>query len=409
MKKLTIIVGTLFLMSTCILVSNPLWAKETSPEEVEQGFKEVGKAVAEKMREKQTDTETPFMGVYLDDLDFEDAYEMHYDYNYGVLLDGVVKGGPADKAGLMEEDIIMEFDGVKARYEDHLRRLIKSKNVGDSVKVKYFRDENIMTTTLTLGSRKPKKEKEYEEITKEGKVIRKKKLSVGYGGGSWIPVWYMPDIKVINKLLLDLDFKEETFSEDGFLLQGGGGKGTIGKGWFIGGMGAGFEDEATTKHDWIHYKEGVLDTSTISRKAEYKISFGGVTLDKRFAISRKFVGSFGFLLGTGKNSIKISQTDDNGEIPNFDFEDDPSGQMDEYYDYKSNLSLEQKFIVFQPKVMMMYRINSWLGIRAEAGYMASYSSKGWKAKRNGESIKIDNEPDTNMNGYTFTIGPWFGF
>ncbi|MBC8525683.1 MAG: PDZ domain-containing protein, partial [Candidatus Cloacimonetes bacterium] len=130
MKKLTIIVGTLFLMSTCILVSNPLWAKETSHEEVEQGFKEVGKAVAEKMREKQTDTETPFMGVYLDDLDFEDAYEMHYDYNYGVLLDGVVKGGPADKAGLMEEDIIMEFDGVKARYEDRLRSLIKSKHVG---------------------------------------------------------------------------------------------------------------------------------------------------------------------------------------------------------------------------------------------------------------------------------------
>ena len=167
-KQLTLVVTALFLMSTGIFVQNTLWAKETSPEEVEQRFKEVGKVVAEKMREKQVTTETPVMGVYLDDLNFEDAYEMHYDYNYGVLLDGVVKGGPADKAGLMENDIIMEFDGVKARYEDRLRSLIKSKNVGNSVKVKYFRDEKIMTTTLILGSRKPKKEKEYEESHEAG-------------------------------------------------------------------------------------------------------------------------------------------------------------------------------------------------------------------------------------------------
>ncbi|MEA3475366.1 MAG: PDZ domain-containing protein [Candidatus Cloacimonadota bacterium] len=425
-KKLTLIVVALFIMATSIFVHNTVWAQEPN-EEVEKALEEADKEVEEAMQkvekslseispsseieieEKSESAETPFMGVYLDDIDFEDAYEMHYDYNYGVLLDGVVKGGPADKAGLMESDIIMEFDGQKARFEDHLTRLIRSKQVGDKVEVKFFRDEKIMTTTLTLGSRTTKKEREYEEITKEGKVIRKRKLSAGYGGGSWIPVWYQPDLKDINNILSNLGYKKETFSENGFLLQGGGGKGNVGKGWFIGGMGASYENSESTRHNWIHYNnEGILDTANVSRNAKYKINFWGVTLDKRFALSRKFVSSVGFLIGSGKNKITVSQID-KADIDNFDFEDDPSEQMDEFYDYKSTLSLEQKSIVFQPKVMIMWRIKKWLGIRAEAGYMTSYSPNGWKAKRNGKSVKIVNGPDTSMNGYTFTIGPWFGF
>jgi len=53
--------------------------------------------------------DTPLLGVYLADMTFQDAYEMHYDYNYGVLLSGVVPGGGAQQAGLMKGDIIMEF------------------------------------------------------------------------------------------------------------------------------------------------------------------------------------------------------------------------------------------------------------------------------------------------------------
>lgn len=390
MKKLTIIVGTLFLMSTCILVSNSLWAKETSPEEVEQGFKEVGKAVTEKMREKQVTTETPFMGVYLDDLDFEDAYEMHYDYNYGVLLDGVKKSGPADKAGLMEDDIIMEFDGVKARYEDRLRSLIKSKHVGDKVEIKYFRDEKIMTTTLILGSRKPKKEKEYEEITKEGKVIRKKKLSVGYGGGSWIPVWYVPKDKFedINHIIKSCGFTK--LREDGLFLNGGGGKGMIGKGWFIGGMGAGYSIDRK-----------IIDTTGVKRM-KYSTGYGGVTLDKRIPISRKLISSIGFMLGWGGHTIEFSNIGETYDWNSLDTQ---------LTDSKNNyIKMDKKYILFQPKIACLYRINDWLGIRAEAGYMLSYSyHSGWNAKICDDTFEIRNSPETSYDGYTITIGPWFGF
>ncbi len=389
-KQLTLVVTALFLMSTGIFVQNTLWAKETSPKEVEQGFKEVGKAIAEEMREKQTDTETPQMGVYLDDIDFEDAYEMHYDYNYGVLLDGVKKGGPADKAGLMKGDIIMEFDGVKARFEDRLRSLIKSKHVGDKVEIKFFRDEKIMTTTLTLGSRKPKKEEEYEEITKEGKVIRKKKLSVGYGGGSWIPVWYVPKDKFddINHIITSSDFTK--LREDGLFLNGGGGKGTIGKGWFIGGMGAGYSIDRK-----------IIDTTGVKRM-KYSTGYGGVTLDKRIPLSRKLIPAIGFMIGWGGHTIEFSNIGETYDWNNLDTQLTSS---------KNNfIKMEKSYILFQPKIACLYKLNFWLGIRAEAGYMLSYSyHSGWNAKVCGDTFEVKNSPETSYDGYTFTIGPWFGF
>ncbi|MCK4357296.1 MAG: PDZ domain-containing protein [Candidatus Cloacimonetes bacterium] len=394
-KQLTLVITALFLMSTGIFVQNTLWAKETSPEEVEQGFKEVGKAVAEKMREKQVTTETPFMGVYLDDLDFEDAYEMHYDYNYGVLLDGIVKGGSADKAGLMKGDIIMEFDGVKARYEDRLRSLIKSKHVGDKVEIKYFRDEKIMTTTLILGSRKPKKKEEYEEITEEGKVIRKKKLSVGYGGGSWIPVWYVPKDKFddINHIITSCGFTK--LREDGLFLNGGGGKGMIGKGWFIGGMGAGYS---------IDRKIGLElnDTLDVTRRMVYSTGYGGVTLDKRIPISRKLISAIGFMLGWGGNTLEISQTRGDYEWTKMETQLESSNN--------NYIKMVKNYIMFQPKIACLYRINEWLGFRAELGYMLSYSyNTGWNAEVCGDTFEIKNSPETSYDGYTFTIGPWFGF
>ncbi len=408
MKKLTLILVALFLMSTGIFVHNTVWAQEPN-EEVEKALEEAGKEVEEAMQEveeslseisplseieiveKIESAETPFMGVYLDDIDFEDAYEMHYDYNYGVLLDGVVKGGPADKAGLMKGDIIMEFGGVKARYEDRLTSLIKSKHVGDKVEVKFFRDENIMKTTVILGSRKPPKEEEYEEITKEGEVIRKKKLSAGLGGGSWIPVWYVPKDKFedVNDIITDCGFTK--LREDGLFLNGGGGKGPIGKGWFIGGMGAGYSIDRK-----------IINDTTGVKRMKYSTGYGGVTLDKRIPLSRKLIPAIGFMLGWGGHTLEFSNI---GETYVWDSLDT------QFTSSKNNyIKIDKQYILFQPKIACIYKINSWLGIRAEAGYMLSYSyHSGWNAKLCDDTFEIKNSPETSYDGYTFTIGPWFGF
>ena len=207
---------------------------------------------------KGYDPNTPKMGVFLADLDFKDIYELHYDYNYGVYLTGVTTNGPSDKAGLMEGDIIMEFDGKKIRFEDHLVRMIQSRKIGDEVKIKFFRDEQIYETNLVLNTL----DKKGDDLDLSPGLKKKKKIYVGHGGGGWVPVWFMPDVTEINSMLSDLGFKEETFSEDGFLLQGGAGKGFVGKGWFIGGIGAGYSNKETSKHEWTHYLNGEEVTST---------------------------------------------------------------------------------------------------------------------------------------------------
>ncbi len=345
------------------------------------------------------------MGVFLADLDFQEAYEMHYDYNYGVMVTGVTENGPAEKAGIMKGDIIMSLDKEKARYEDHLVRMIKQKDKGQEGTVKFFRDGKIFETTIVFDVPTAKE----SDIDIKSTKTHKKKTYVGHGGGSWYPIWYMPELDELNSALANFGFKDETFSEDGFLIQGGGGMGHVGKGWFIGGMGAKYDNKETTKHEWAHYTNGIMDTATVSRKVKYEVGFGGVTLDKRFPIFKNFVGSLGFMIGWGEQNFKLSQVDDNGDISNFDFDSDISDQFDEQYDYKSKLSMKQEFILFQPKATFLYEILDWLHMRAEVGYMLSHSPDGWVARRNGEKIKVENAPDLNMDGLTISIGPWFGF
>lgn len=48
----------------------------------------------------------------------------------------VAPGSPADKAGIVENDIILEFDDVKITEENSLSKLIQKKNVGDTVTLK---------------------------------------------------------------------------------------------------------------------------------------------------------------------------------------------------------------------------------------------------------------------------------
>lgn len=105
------------------------------------------------------------LGIYLSDLDFEEAYEMHYDECYGVLVTGVVKGGNSHKAGLTKGDIIMEFDGQKVRYEDHLISLRDTKRIGDTVTITYFRNENVLTTDVTFEKYTEAEEDENESWT----------------------------------------------------------------------------------------------------------------------------------------------------------------------------------------------------------------------------------------------------
>ena len=67
---------------------------------------------------------------------------------------GVTPGGPADKAGLKEGDVIIDFGGGEVENSDELIVMIRSKSVGDKVTIKYQRNNIIRQTTVTLAASK---------------------------------------------------------------------------------------------------------------------------------------------------------------------------------------------------------------------------------------------------------------
>jgi putative serine protease PepD len=67
---------------------------------------------------------------------------------------GVTNGGPADKAGLKAGDLIIAIDDVEINTSDELIVAIRSRNVGDKVKIKFKRNAITRQVSVTLTASK---------------------------------------------------------------------------------------------------------------------------------------------------------------------------------------------------------------------------------------------------------------
>ncbi len=94
-----------------------------------------------------------YMGVQISDLTRELAETFEaFGSTEGVLLQEVQEGSPAEKAGLAREDIITEINGQKVRNSSELRFRVASMLPGTKVEVRYFRNGEFHTATVTLGN-----------------------------------------------------------------------------------------------------------------------------------------------------------------------------------------------------------------------------------------------------------------
>jgi serine protease Do/serine protease DegQ len=70
----------------------------------------------------------------------------------GALVSDVLKGGPADKAGMRQGDVITAFNGTEVKDPSHLQRLVAESAVGKAARVTVFRDGKSLDLNLTLAN-----------------------------------------------------------------------------------------------------------------------------------------------------------------------------------------------------------------------------------------------------------------
>jgi serine protease Do len=96
-------------------------------------------------------TKRGWLGVRIQGVTEEIAESLGLGKARGAIVGGVTPDGPAAKAKIEQEDIILEFDGKEVSEKAKLNRLVGETPVGKSVKVKVWRKGKEMTFDVVLG------------------------------------------------------------------------------------------------------------------------------------------------------------------------------------------------------------------------------------------------------------------
>lgn len=83
----------------------------------------------------------PWVGLYVQDIDDEMRDYMSIKEDYGILVNDVIDGSPADEAGLRETDVILKFDGQKVRSTRQLTRIVSDSRIGEKVELQIIRNK----------------------------------------------------------------------------------------------------------------------------------------------------------------------------------------------------------------------------------------------------------------------------
>ena len=114
----------------------------------------------------------PYLGATIQSLIPEMAKYLKLKIDRGAMISEVVKGGPADKAGLkggnqrvqvgnmivlVGGDIVVKADQREVKTNDEFIQIIREKKPGDTILLKIFRKDNFIDMKVTLGERPRRK------------------------------------------------------------------------------------------------------------------------------------------------------------------------------------------------------------------------------------------------------------
>jgi len=107
----------------------------------------------------------PFLGIYYTVINDEIQKENNLPVNYGAWInandnqqtgreiDSVLDKSPAQRAGLKDQDIILELNGEKITQSNTLSQMISKYNPGDKINLKVRRGDQEINLEVTLGDR----------------------------------------------------------------------------------------------------------------------------------------------------------------------------------------------------------------------------------------------------------------
>lgn len=94
-----------------------------------------------------------WIGVEVQDLNAELATSFNLDTSEGALIAGVVRNGPADKAGVKSGDLLVEIDGKALKDSYSMLDIIAALKPGTTVKVRLLRNNQAQDVMLKVGKR----------------------------------------------------------------------------------------------------------------------------------------------------------------------------------------------------------------------------------------------------------------
>ncbi len=121
------------------------------------GYQGIGFAVPSSMAKQVIDSLVKYkkvvrgwLGVSIQEVTSDLAEEFGVKDLKGALVSGVMKDSPAEKAGIRQGDVILQYNGKVVEDTGHLRNMVSQTQIGASVKVKLFRNKKEIETDVVI-------------------------------------------------------------------------------------------------------------------------------------------------------------------------------------------------------------------------------------------------------------------
>lgn len=94
-----------------------------------------------------------YIGIFTSVMDTRLAKSMHFSYPNGIFVDDIVKGAPAEKAGIKPRDIIIRFNNQLVYHPLELIRLIGESKPGTITHLHIWRSERELTVSVVIAKK----------------------------------------------------------------------------------------------------------------------------------------------------------------------------------------------------------------------------------------------------------------